>query len=196
MKKIAIGVVLALLASLAAAERADANKSAVINADSLDIDQVSLTRVLSGNVTVDRGTMRLTADKAVLKETPEGYMMVTLTSTPGKLATFRQKRDGGGDLWVDGQAQRIEYDEKSQLVKLFGSAKIKQLDGSKVTDELDSEFVSYDSRTEQLVSRNDASGQTRAGKGRSTLIIAPHRPAVTPAAPVTPVTPAPAAGKQ
>lgn len=195
MKKIVIGVVLALLASLAAAERADANKSAVINADSLDIDQVSLTRVLSGNVTVDRGTMRLTADKAVLKETPEGYMMVTLTSTPGKLATFRQKRDGGGDLWVDGQAQRIEYDDKSQLVKLFGSAKIKQLDGSKVTDELDSEFVSYDSRTEQLVSRNDASGQTKAGKGRSTLIIAPHRPAVTPAAPVTPA-PAPAAGKQ
>lgn len=189
MKKIIIGAMLALLATMAAAERADANKNAVINAESIDADQVSLTRILNGNVTVDRGTMRLTSDKAVVKETPEGYMMVTLSSAPGKLATFRQKRDGGGDLWVDGQAQRIEYDDKSQIVKLFGAAKIKQLDGSKVTDELNAEFVSYDSRTEKLVSRNDVSGENKVGKGRSTLIIAPHRPVVAPA-------PAPAAGKQ
>lgn len=188
MKKIVIGAVLALLAATVAAERADANKNAVINAEIIDIEQVTLTRTLSGNVTVDRGTMRLTSDKAVVKETPEGYMTVTLTAAAGKLATFRQKRDGAGDMWFDGQAQRIEYDDKSQVVKLFGAAKVKQLEGSKVTDELDSEFIAYDSRTEKLISRNDVSGENKVGKGRSTLIIAPHRPSA-------PVAPAPAAGK-
>jgi lipopolysaccharide export system protein LptA len=189
MKKIVIGVVLMLLAAMATAERADATKNAVINAESIDADQVTLTRILNGNVTVERGTMRLTSDKAIVKESPEGYMMVTLSSAPGKLATFRQKRDGGPDLWIDGQAQRIEYDDKSQIVKLFGIAKVKQLEGSKVTDELDAQFVSYDSRTEQMVSRNDISGENKVGKGRSTLVIAPHRSSV-------PAAPAPAAGKQ
>jgi lipopolysaccharide export system protein LptA len=187
MKRIIIGVALTLLATVAAAERADATKSAIINANSIDTDGVSLTRLLTGNVTVERGTMRLTSDKAVVKETPEGYMMVTLTAAPGKLATFRQKRDGG-DLWIDGQAQRIEYDDKSEMVKLFGSAKVKQLEAAKVTDELDAEFVSYDSRTEKLVSRNDISGENKGGKGRSTLVIAPHRSSA-------PAAPAPAPGK-
>jgi lipopolysaccharide export system protein LptA len=191
MKKIVIGVVLMLLAAMATAERADATKNAVINAESIDADQVSLTRILNGNVTVERGTMRLTSDKAIVKESPEGYMMVTLSSAPGKLATFRQKRDGGADLWIDGQAQRIEYDDKNQVVKLFGVAKVKQLEGSKVTDELDAQFVSYDSRTEQLVSRNDISGENKVGKGRSTLIIAPHRSSA-PAAPAA----SPVPGKQ
>ena len=177
MKKIAMGIVLALLAAMASAERADAGKNAIINADAIDADQVTLTRILTGNVTVERGTMRLTSDKAVVKESPEGFMMVTLTSAPGKLATFRQKRDGG-DLWIDGQAQRIEYDDKSEVVKLFGAAKVKQLEGVKITDELDAQFVSYDSRTERLVSRNDVSGENKVGKGRSTLVIAPHRPTV------------------
>jgi lipopolysaccharide export system protein LptA len=194
MRKIVMGAVLLLLSAMAAAERGDANKSAVIGSDSIDIDQVSLTRVLTGNVTVDKGTLHLASDKAVLKETPEGDMTLVLTSAGGKPATFRQKRDGGVDLWVDGQAQRIEYDEKSQMVKLFGNAKVKQLEGSKVTDELDSEFISYDSRMEQLVSRNDISGQNKVGKGRSTLIIAPHRSSAPAPAPVP--APAPAAGKQ
>ena len=181
MKRIVIGAALALLAAMASAERADISKNAIINAVSIDADQVTLTRILTGNVTVERGTMLLTSDKAVVKETPEGYMMVTLTDAPGKLATFRQKRDGG-DLWIDGQAQRIEYDDKSQIVKLFGTARVKQLEGAKVTEALDAEFVSYDSRTERLVSRNDISGENKVGKARSTLIIAPHR-SVAPAAP-------------
>jgi lipopolysaccharide export system protein LptA len=186
MKKIVMGALLALLAAVASAERGDANKAAIINAESIDADQVALTRVLTGNVTVEKGTLKLAAAKAVIKESPEGYLSLVLTSAGGQPATFRQKRDGGADLWVEGQAQRIEYDERTQIVKLFGNAKVKQLDGSKVTDELDAEFISYDSRMEQLVSRNDASGQNKVGKGRSTLVIAPHRTA----------TPAPAPGNR
>lgn len=187
MKKLFICALLSLAALNVSAERADQFKEAVIDYDSLDVDNVTRTSVVTGNVVVTKGSLVLKSDKAVIKETPEGYMTVTLTSS-GKPATFRQKRDGGPDLWVEGEAVRIEYDQRADVIKLFDNAKIRQLDGRAVTDRFESEYIAYDSRKEQLVSRNDASGVVRPGKGRGTMIIAPRRPA-----PATPAgTPAPA----
>lgn len=181
-KELLLIALLGIAAAGALAEKADAYKQAIINYDALDIDEVAQTRIFTGNFTLARGTLLLTSDKAVLKESPEGYMFVTLTSEPGKVATFRQKRDTGVDSWVEGQAQRIEYDDRSGLVKLFASAKVKQLDGAKKTDEIDSEFIAYDSRKEVLTVRNDASGENKPGKGRGTMIIAPRVSAPPPAA--------------
>jgi lipopolysaccharide export system protein LptA len=195
MKKIVAAAFLSLLSLSASAEKADSLKQAVINFDSLDVDEVTQTRILTGNVILTRGTLTLKSDRALLKETPEGYMSVTLTSGPGRVATFRQKRDGGPDLWVEGQAERIEYEEREELVKLFSKAVVKELENGRLTNELDGAFISYDNRREVAAVRNDASGQTKAGGGRGTLIIAPRRtaPAAAPAAPSS--TPA-AAGKK
>jgi lipopolysaccharide export system protein LptA len=191
MKKIRYNVVaaaflslLSLAPSLAMAERADSLKQAVINFDSLDVDEVTQTRILTGNVVLTRGTLTMKSDRALVKETPEGYMSVTLTSGPGRVATFRQKRDGGPDLWMEGQAERIEYDERVEVVKLFSKAVVKELENGRLTNQLDGAFVSYDSRREVASVRNDASGDSKAGGGRGTLIIAPRRtaPAAAPAA--------------
>jgi len=198
MKKIRYNVVaaaflslLSLAPSLAMAERADSLKQAVINFDSLDVDEVTQTRILTGNVVLTRGTLTMKSDRALVKETPEGYMSVTLTSGPGRVATFRQKRDGGPDLWMEGQAERIEYDERVEVVKLFSKAVVKELENGRLTNQLDGAYVSYDSRREVASVRNDASGDSKAGGGRGTLIIAPRRtaPAATPAA-ATPAAPA------
>jgi lipopolysaccharide export system protein LptA len=200
MKNILAAAFLSLLSLTASAERADSLKQAVINFDSLDVDEVTQTRILTGNVVLTRGTLVLKSDRALLKETPEGYMNVTLTSNPGRVATFRQKRDGGPDLWVEGQAERIEYDERVELVKLFSKAIVKELENGRLTNELDGAYISYDNRKEVATVRNDASGETKSGGGRGTLIIAPRRtapaaapaaaPAVAPAvAPATPAAP-------
>ena len=188
MKKIRHNVVaaafLSLLSLTASAERADSLKQAVINFDSLDVDEVTQTRILTGNVVLTRGTLTMKSDRALVKETPEGYMSVTLTSGPGRVATFRQKRDGGPDLWMEGQAERIEYDERVEVVKLFSKAVVKELENGRLTNQLDGAYVSYDSRREVASVRNDASGDSKAGGGRGTLIIAPRRtaPAAAPAA--------------
>ena len=174
MKTILAVAALALACSSAWAEKADSLKRAEIGYVDIDIDEISQTTTLAGDVTVSRGTLALASDKAVLKESPEGFINVTLIASPGKLATFRQKRDGGGDLWIEGQAQRIEYDERAEVVKLFGAAQVKQRQGSKVTEQLDSAYISYDSRKEVMVARNDASGESKPGKGRGTLILAPR----------------------
>ena len=175
MKKILAVVALVLASSGAWAEKADSLKQAVINFDSIDADDVKQVRTLTGNVTVTRGTLVLKSDQAVLRESPEGDLSVTLTAAPGKFATFRQKRDGGPDLWMEGQAQRIEYEERTEVVKLLGNAQVRQLEGSKVQDQLESEYISYDSRKEVMAARNDASGVSKPGKGRGTLVLAPRK---------------------
>ena len=192
MKKILHNVLAAAFLSLVSlsvsAEKADSLKQAVVEFDSLDVDEVTQTRILTGNVIVTRGTLTLKSDRALVRETPEGYMSVTLTSNPGRVATFRQKRDGGPDLWMEGQAERIEYEEREEVVKLFSKAVVKELEGGRMTNELVGPFISYDNRREVAAVRNDASGQTKAGGGRGTLIIAPRRTA--------PAAPAAAAGKK
>ncbi len=191
MKKI-LTLTLALLGMCAfnvQAEKADATKQTVINFDSIQRDEISLTTVISGNVEIRKGTLLLKSDKAVIKETPEGDMFVTLTAAGAKPATFRQKRDGGPDLWVEGQAQRIEYDDRVSMVKLFTNAQIRQLEGARTTDELQAQFISYDSLREQFEGLNDSSGVSKPGQGRNTMIIAPRKPRAAPAA--TPATPAP-----
>jgi len=175
MKKLLAAAFLSLLSLTAAAERADSLKEAVINFDSLDIDEVTGTRILTGNVVLTRGTLVLKSDRALVKESPEGYMSVTLTATGGKVATFRQKRDGGPDLWVDGQAERIEYDERSELVRLYSNAVVRELEGARMTNQITGPFISYDNRKEVATVRNDESGKSVVGGGRGTLILAPKR---------------------
>jgi lipopolysaccharide export system protein LptA len=192
MKKIFAAAMLSLLAFHASAEKADSLKQAVIDFDSLDVDEVTQTRILTGNVVLTRGTLIMKSEKARVVEAADGFMSVTLTTVPGKMATFRQKRDGGTDLWVEGAAQRIEYDERTELVKLFNNASVKNLEGTRLSNEVDGEFISYDSRKEVALVRNDASGESKTGKGRGRLILAPRKTAAAAAA----AAPAPApAGK-
>ncbi|MDM5176187.1 lipopolysaccharide transport periplasmic protein LptA [Massilia sp. DJPM01] len=192
MKKFLAFALLGLAAATASAEKADAAKQAVIGYDSLETNEVTQVTILTGNVVVTKGTLILKSDRAIIKETPEGDMFVTLTASAGKAATFRQKRDGGPDLWIEGQAQRIEYDERNDMMKLFSGAKIRQLEGQKPTNEIESEFISYDSRKEVFVARNDASGANKPGQGRGTMIIAPRKPRAAPATPPGAAAPAPA----
>ncbi len=175
MKKLFAAAFLSLLSLGAAAEKADSLKPAKIDYDSLDVDEVTGTRILTGNVILTRGTLELKSDRALVKETPEGYMSVTLTTGGGRVSTFRQKRDGGPNLWVEGQAERIEYDERTELVRLYSNAVVKELENTRMTNEITGPFISYDNRKEVATVRNDVSGQTKAGGGRGTLILAPKR---------------------
>jgi lipopolysaccharide export system protein LptA len=195
MKKLILSAAMLLLAAGAAhAEKADANKPTKIDYDDLQIDDVKQIKTLIGNVVLTRGTLLMKSPKAVVSTDPEGYNFVVLTSTPGTPATFRQKRDGAGDQWVDGEAERIEYSDKTDLVKLFSKAKVRRLEGGRLSDEVDGEFISYDSRKEQFAVKNTVSGESKPGAGRGTMVIQPTiRPtapaAAAPAASAT--TPAP-----
>jgi lipopolysaccharide export system protein LptA len=191
VKKIFSVTLLALAALNARAEKADSLKPSQISARSIEANEVTQTRTLTGDVVLTRGTLIMKSEKAVVKEGADGYMSVTLTTTPGKLVTFRQKKDGGPDLWVESQAERIEYEERTDIVKLFNKATIKNLEGTRLSNQTDGEFISYDSRKDVAVARNDASGESKVGQGRVTMTLQPRRTtaaALTPATPPVPAT--------
>jgi lipopolysaccharide export system protein LptA len=168
-------VPLALASLPASAERADSLKPTSIKFADAHIDEATQTRTFTGGVVLSRGTLTVMADKAVATETPDGYSYLTLTAAPGKFVSFRQKSDRGPDQWFEGRAERIEYDDRAELVKLFSKAVVKQSEGPTVTQEMDSEYIAYDSRKELLVGYNDPSGASVPGKGRGTMIYQPVR---------------------
>lgn len=163
-----------LCAGFVHAEKADAGKPTNIEADRLVYDDIKQVNTFTGNVVLTRGSLVIKADKVVVTQNPEGYQFATIFAAPGTVATFRQKRDGGPDLWLEGQAERIEYDGKTELVKFFSKAKLRRLDGSKPTDEVEGEFISYDSQAEFFSVNNNASGQSKPGAGRVKAVIQPR----------------------
>ena len=77
---------------------------------------------------------------------------------PGTQAYFRQKREGL-DEFIEGNADRIDYDSRSDLVKLTGNAKVRRLRGSTTADEITGNLITYDNRAELFnVAGDNAAG--------------------------------------
>ena len=92
------------------AEKADRNKPIHLEADRATVEDVNRkesTRISTfiGNVILTQGTLRIKADKLVMKEDINGFRHATAT---GNLVTFRQKRDGLNE-YVEGWSERAEF---------------------------------------------------------------------------------------
>jgi lipopolysaccharide export system protein LptA len=174
--------VLAVVGSLfcaspkAFAERADKEKPAVILATTGTDDQLNQIQVYTGDVVLTKGTIILRADQLTTKQDPEGYNLGTAVSTtPGKLAYFKQKREGV-DEYIEGQAERIIYDEKADVVHLINRAVVKRLVAGRDADETHGDKIDYNSRTELYNVESGggiAPGSTATKPPRSTFIMQP-----------------------
>ena len=178
MKRIQCWIILLLgmaAGGAAQAEKADASKPTNIEANQMAYDDVKQINTFTGEVVLVRGTLILKADRMVVTQDPAGYQYATLYAKRGEKATFRQKRDGGPTLWIEGEAaDRIEYDTKSEIAKFYVNAKVRLLDGAKPTDEVEGEFISYDSKQEFYSVNNTANGPSKAGAGRIKATIQPR----------------------
>lgn len=156
------------------AEKADSSQPTNIEADHMDYDDLKQVNIFTGNVRLVRGTLILKGQKLVIRQDAAGYQHGTVYGHQGGVAHFRQKRDGGPNLWIEGQAERIEYDGKTEIAKFFSKAKLTRLDGVKMTDEVQGEFISYDARKEFYSVNNTPSGQSKPGAGRIKVVIQPR----------------------
>jgi lipopolysaccharide export system protein LptA len=173
------------LAVAAQAEKADRNKPMNAEADSLRYDDLKQTSVFTGNVVITKGTMVIRADRVEVRQDNEGYQFGTATSTGGKRAFFRQKRDSG-DEWIEGEAEIIVYDGKADNVTFTRNATMRRLRGATVADEAFGAQIVYDNSTDMFnVSSGSASGNASSGNpaGRVRAILSPRTAASAPAAP-------------
>jgi len=173
-------------APMAVAERADRDKPTQIEGAKCVTEELKQVSICSGNVVLIRGTLRITGERMEIREDPEGYRHATVTGTPGRLATFRQRQDttrAGVEEYVEGAAERIEYDERAETVRLIERAQWKRLENEQPRDEIAGNLIIYDSRT---ATYSVAGGADSSGDGRVRLILSPRKDegaAPSPAAP-------------
>ncbi|WP_025096998.1 lipopolysaccharide transport periplasmic protein LptA [Burkholderia sp. A1] len=132
--------------SLARAEKADQNKPINVEADNLTYDDLKQVTVATGNVVITKGTILIKGDRVEVRQDPQGYQYATATMAPGskKHASFRQKREGL-DEYIDGDAERIDYDGKQDLTTLTRNATVRRLQGlTTVSDTVHGSVITYD----------------------------------------------------
>ena len=170
-----LALLLSMANSVVHAEKADFDKPTNVEATQMSYDEKKQINIFNGNVVLTRGTLVMYGEKLIVKQDAAGNQHATLYASAGSTARFRQKRDGGKDLWIEGYASdRIEYDSKTEIAKLFKQAKVKMLDSGRPTDEVEGDYISYDSRAEFYTVTNSTSGESKANGGRVKAVIQPR----------------------
>ena len=188
-------IALAACSAAVLAERADKDQPTIIEADRGVFDELKQVNVVSGRATLNRGTMRITGERMELRTAPDGYRSALVTGAADTMATFRQRRDPtrpGVEEYVEGTAERIEWDERTESVRFVNKAQWRRLENGVVRDEITGQVISYDAAASTY--RIEGGEQ---GGGRVRAVIAP-RTTESPKAPPAPLRPAtePPAGKK
>jgi lipopolysaccharide export system protein LptA len=175
--------------TLAQAEKADRSKPMSIEADqpgSVDLQRQVV--IFNGNVVISQGTMQLRADRVELRERPDGYREAKAIGNAERPASFRQKRDGV-DETVEGAAERIEFDARSDTLRFVGSAAVRRLRGGVVADEITGSLITWDN-TNELFNVTGGATSPSNPSGRVRAVFAPREDAAASAgAPVQPAAP-------
>ncbi len=161
---------LSILATPVLAEKADRDKPTQVEANKMTADDVRRLNVFEGDVVVTKGTIRLTADRLVVRQDAEGFQLATAT---GKPARFRQRQDAKpGEkegIWVEGEALRIELDDRNQKIELFDKARV-----NRGGDEVAGDYIFVDQRSDFY---QVSSGKGGEKQGRVKAIIQSKPPA-------------------
>ena len=170
-------LVAALLSTAVWAENADRNKPMNAEADALRYDDLKQTSVFTGNVVITKGTTVIRGDRVEVRQDPEGFQQAVVTVAPGKLAFYRKKREGL-DEFIEGEAERIEYDSRPDLVKFTTRAVLRRYAGALLADETTGAQITYDNKTD--VFAVDGGAQNRSAgnpSGRIRAVLSPRTPA-------------------
>jgi lipopolysaccharide export system protein LptA len=104
--------------------------------------------VMTGNVNLVQGTMRTTADRAVITRRNGDITQIVLTGAP---VTMKQIADNGDP--IDAVASKVVYQPDSDIMVLTGNVVVKQPRGS-----LNGETIKYNMTTNRV---NAGDGKTR-----------------------------------
>jgi lipopolysaccharide export system protein LptA len=164
LKLSVVSVIMLLSHAGAFAEKADREKPINIEADKVTLDDNQKVSVFEGNVILNQGTTKITANKITVRQEKDGNQKATAI---GKPATFRTKRDG------------VE-----EYVELFTNAWLRR-----DKDEVRGNYVSYEGTTEFYQALGGGTpNASSTTPGRVTVVMQP-KPKAAADAPKTAGTP-------
>lgn len=166
----ALGVL--ITSASAFAERADRAEKVSIEFDRGVKDDLAKTADLDGNVVLTQGTLKINAARMRVKRDQNDNVFAEIFGSTGQQVVFREKREGSAG-YMEGWADRAEFDQVGNTVKLFSKARVKS-----GNDLVSGDYISYNTETEKF----EVTSQSVAGKpgtaatdaARSQLVFQPR----------------------
>jgi lipopolysaccharide export system protein LptA len=134
----------ACFASPVQAEKADQDKPIILEAEKVSVNDVQQIYELDGQVLLIKGSILITGEKGNIKVDPEGYEFIDVEGNPKSTASFRQRREGPADEFMQGRGQTVTYNAKNEILTLIGNSSLKRLRNMQMVDQLDGWKIEYD----------------------------------------------------
>jgi lipopolysaccharide export system protein LptA len=154
-----LGVVMALSPPLCA-ENADRSKEMVVQAVLGEFDHGAGVYVITKDVTITQGTLKVTGNKGTVTRRANGSYASSLAGGP---VCFRQRTEKGD--WAQGIADRAEHDNATGIVELFGNAKLFVGDNEERAN-----YILYNTQTSKAEARES---KERTSEGRGVTFVLP-----------------------
>lgn len=142
---LAFSVLLGLsTAHFAHAEKADQDKPIVLEAEKVFGNDTKQIYDLNGEILLIKGSIVVTGEDGQIRIDPEGYEFIDIKGAPESVATFRQRREGSADEFMQGRGVHATYDAKTEILTLTGDASLKRLLNMQMLDQLKGWKIEYD----------------------------------------------------
>lgn len=170
MQRLPFLLALALALPAAQAEKADRLKPFVFTSEKRSSgDGINQRLELQGNVIITRGSLAIRAETVNVRETRDGYVQAYANGTSSEPVRFRQGRDTPGES-VDGEADQLEYDTRTETVRFVGNAKMRRLQGTSVSEEVSGAVIVYNSRAEVYTLESGHASPNPNGRNRIVMM--------------------------
>ena len=141
-----IGFTLSLLvlSPIANAEKADQDKPIILEAEKVSVNDVQQVYDLKGQVLLIKGSIIVTGEDGHIQVDPEGYELVDVKGSADTTASFRQRREGPADEFIQGRGTQVTYNAKTEILTITGDASLKRSLNMQMLDQLQGWKIEYD----------------------------------------------------
>lgn len=191
MKRLLTPLLLALLLAPAWAAKADRQRPLIIQGGdgSSVVSQTGARTEMQGPITITQGSLLMRAGRLVLtRRADDSSQVVASAAANGAAVQFSQALEKPGER-MEGQADEVDYDERSGLVRFSGNAKVRMLAGTQLQRELTGSLITFDMTKEELRADGQVVGQPG---GNVRIVIMPKGASAPEPAKPTPLQTAPA----
>jgi len=126
------------------AEKADQDKPVILEAEHVSVNDVKQVYDLNGQVLLIKGSIIVTGEDGHIAVDPQGYEFIDVIGKPEAVASFRQRREGLADEFMQGRGAQVTYDAKTEFLTLTGDASLKRLLNMQMLDQLKGWKIEYD----------------------------------------------------